>query len=389
MHDVELLEQLGYCPGIENYSRYLTGLPAGHPPPTLIDYFPPDFVTIIDESHITVPQIGSMFRGDRARKSNLVEYGFRLPAALDNRPLNFEEFLARTPTILHVSATPGVFERNAAGPNYSEQVIRPTGLVDPQIEVRPAANQVDDLYSEILATVKEKGRVLVTTLTKRMAEDLTSYYSDLGMKVRYLHSDIDSIQRVELLRDLRLGAYDVLVGINLLREGLDLPEVRLVAVMDADKEGFLRSKSSLIQTVGRASRNVQGRVLFYGDRMTDSMRACIDETDRRRAIQVAYNKERGIEPQSILKKMLPGLRELYGLSDDNDSKASKPKTRLLKDLKIKSTEDLDKVIRKKTQEMKKAASALNFEKAAEIRDTIAALRDLYLSFGPDEGAPEV
>ena len=385
MHDVELMEQLGYCPGIENYSRYLTGLPPGSPPPTLLEYFPSDFLTIIDESHITVPQISGMFRGDRARKQNLVESGFRLPAALDNRPLNFEEFLVRAPMILHVSATPGKFELEAAGAHLSEQIIRPTGLIDPPIEIRKAANQVDDLYGELIKTAKAGGRVLITTLTKRMAEDLCAYYADLGIKVKYLHSDIDSIERVELLRDLRKGVFDVLIGINLLREGLDLPEVRLVAVMDADREGFLRSRSSLIQVVGRASRNAEGRVLFYGDQVTQSMRQCIDETDRRRAIQVAYNEQHGITPQSIIKKMLPGLRELYGLAEEIESPKGKPITRLMKDFKIKNASDLDKVIRKKTSQMKKAAAALEFEKAAELRDTIAALRDLYLAFGPSDG----
>jgi excinuclease ABC subunit B len=389
MHDIETMEHLGFCPGIENYSRYLTGVPPGHPPPTLLDYFPKDFLTIIDESHITNPQINGMYRGDRARKQVLVDYGFRLPSALDNRPLNFEEFLERTQQILHVSATPSPFELQASGGRISEQVIRPTGLVDPQIEVRPAKNQVDDLYGEILKAVSAQGRVLVTTLTKKMAEDLSRYFSEMNVKCRYLHADIDSLERVELLRGLRKGDFDVLIGINLLREGLDLPEVRLVAVMDADKEGFLRSRSSLIQVVGRAARNSEGRVIFYGDKITDSMRACIDETDRRRAKQVEYNTEHGITPQTIIKDLPIELRKLYGIDPEADTAPTSVYGKRLDDLEaagVKSVGELDKLITKKSKEMKKLAADLEFEKAAARRDEIAGLKDLLLRFGDDTSA---
>mgnify|MGYP003684426403 CR=1 FL=1 len=383
MNDVELLEELGYCPGIENYSRYLTGSPPGHPPPTLLDYFPKNFLTIIDESHVTVPQIGAMYRGDRARKENLVNFGFRLPAALDNRPLKFDEFLERTGPIIHVSATPGKYEVEQTQGQYIEQIIRPTGLIDPSITVKPAKNQVDDLLVEIRETVASEGRVLITTLTKRMAEDLCSFYLDIGIKVKYLHSDIDSLERSEILQDLRRGDIDVLIGINLLREGLDLPEVKLVAIMDADKEGFLRSRSSLIQTVGRAARNAEGRVIFYADRITKSMKECIDETDRRRTIQDDYNKKHGITPETIKKKMGPGLREIYGLATDEVTRPSGNVDKIVKDNNIHSSKALEKLIQKKTKEMKKAAAALEFEKAAEIRDTITALKDRLLVYGDD------
>ncbi len=379
MHDVELLEQLGFCPGIENYSRYLTGVPEGSPPPTLLDYFPDDFITIVDESHLTFPQIGGMFRGDRARKQNLVDFGFRLPAALDNRPLNFDEFIAKTSCLLHVSATPGEFDLKACGDRVYEQIIRPTGLVDPLIEVRPAKNQVDALLGEIRLTVSRGGRILITTLTKKMAEDLSQYYADLGIKVKYLHADIDSLERTELLRDLRAGIIDVLIGINLLREGLDLPEVQLVAVMDADKEGFLRSRSSLIQVVGRAARNTEGRVLFFADRNSDAMRACIDETNRRRAIQLAFNEKHGITPESIKKSLGKGLREIYGLTDETPGKFVRDANKILSEHKVKSEQDLDKLIRVKTREMKQAAKDLNFELAAELRDTIGVLKDTLLT----------
>ncbi len=385
MHDVEAMEHIGFCPGIENYSRYLTGTAPGLPPPTLLDYFPKDFLTFIDESHITVPQLGGMFRGDRARKSILVDYGFRLPAALDNRPLNFEEFQARVGQIIHVSATPGPFELQQSGGKVSEQIIRPTGLVDPEIEIRPAKNQVDDLYGQILEAVAAKGRVLVSTLTKRMAEDLTRYYVEMGVKVRYLHADVESLERIELLRDLRRGEYDVLIGINLLREGLDLPEVRLVAVMDADKEGFLRSRSSLIQVCGRAARNLDGRVIFYADRTTDSMRGCIEETTRRRIKQSAYNEEHGIVPATIIKALPVSLRVLYGL-DVEDPAVDDQTVKDLGDLGIKSAAELDKMIRKKQKDMKKYAADLEFERAAEIRDEIGKLRDLMLRFGDEDGA---
>ena len=386
MHDVELLEEIGFCPGIENYSRYLTGSAAGAPPPTLLDYFPESFLTILDESHLTVPQIGAMYRGDRARKETLVNFGFRLPAALDNRPLKFDEFLERTDLILHVSATPGKYEVEQAGGHYAEQIIRPTGLIDPQIEIKPTTHQVDDLLSEIRKAMAGGYRVLITTLTKRMAEDLSAYYKDLGIKVRYLHSDIESLERSEILRDLRKGVIDVLIGINLLREGLDLPEVALVAIMDADKEGFLRSRSSLIQTVGRAARNAKGRVIFYADRITDSMKACIDETDRRRTIQVAYNTQHGITPQTIDKKMQPGLREIYGLSSDDGHKPNALVEDLLSEHAIKNISQLEKLIKKKSKEMQKHAADLDFERAAELRDTIAALKDAMLTYMDQTGA---
>jgi excinuclease ABC subunit B len=382
MHDIETLEHLGYCPGIENYSRYLTGTAPGQPPPTLLDYFPKDFLTIIDESHITNPQINGMYRGDRARKQVLVDYGFRLPSALDNRPLNFEEFLGRAGQLLHVSATPGPFEIQASGGRIVEQVIRPTGLIDPAIEVRPARGQVDDLYGEIIKAVQLQGRVLVTTLTKRMAEDLSRHFAEMGVKARYLHADIDSLERVELLRDLRKGEYDVLIGINLLREGLDLPEVRLVAVMDADKEGFLRSRSSLIQVVGRAARNSDGRVIFYADRITDSMRACMDETDRRRTIQEAYNKEHNITPQTIIKSLPVSLRKLYGL--DPEPEVPSATVDDLAAAGVASIEELGKLIATKQKEMKKLAAALEFEQAADLRDEINRLKGTMLAIGGDD-----
>ncbi len=386
MHDVELLEEIGFCPGIENYSRYLTGAAPGSPPPTLLDYFPDKFLTIIDESHITVPQIGAMYRGDRARKETLVNFGFRLPAALDNRPLKFDEFLERSDLLLHVSATPGKYEVEQAGGHYAEQIIRPTGLIDPQIEIRPTTHQVDDLLGEIRKAITGAYRVLITTLTKRMAEDLSAYYKDLGIKVRYLHSDIESLERSEILRDLRKGVIDVLIGINLLREGLDLPEVALVAIMDADKEGFLRSRSSLIQTVGRAARNVDGRVIFYADRITDSMKACLDETDRRRTIQMAYNSAHGITPTSIKKEMQPGLREIYGLSSDDGHQPKAAVDALLTEHAVKNLAQLEKLIKKKTKEMQKHAADLDFEKAAELRDVVAALKDTLLAFMDETGA---
>ena len=386
MHDVELLEEIGFCPGIENYSRYLTGSAPGQPPPTLLDYFPEKFLTIIDESHITVPQIGAMYRGDRARKETLVNFGFRLPAALDNRPLKFDEFLERTDLILHVSATPGKYEVEQAGGHYAEQIIRPTGLIDPQIEIRPTTHQIDDLLSEIRKAVTGGYRVLITTLTKRMAEDLSAYYKDLGIKVRYLHSDIESLERSEILRDLRKGVIDVLIGINLLREGLDLPEVALVAIMDADKEGFLRSRSSLIQTVGRAARNVDGRVIFYADRITDSMQACLDETDRRRTIQMAYNAKHGVTPMTIKKEMQASLREIYGLSSDDGHKPKAIIDDLLSEHQVKSMAQLEKLIKKKSKEMQKYAADLDFEKAAEVRDVVAALKDTMLAFMDQTGA---
>jgi excinuclease ABC subunit B len=386
MHDVELLEELGFCPGIENYSRYLTGAAPGQPPPTLLDYFPKEFLTIIDESHITVPQIGAMYRGDRARKENLVNYGFRLPSALDNRPLKFDEFLERTDKIIHVSATPGKYELEQTGGKYAEQIIRPTGLIDPLIEIRPITNQVDELLGEIKKTIQVGGRILITTLTKRMAEDLTSYYRDLGIKVKYLHSDIESLERSEILRDLRKGNIDVLIGINLLREGLDLPEVQLVAIMDADKEGFLRSRSSLIQTVGRAARNANGRVIFFADQITQAMRECMDETERRRRIQTQYNQDHGITPQTIQKEMQQSLREIYGLSTDDHHQPKVSADKLLSEHNVKSVRELEKLITRKQKEMQKAAAELEFEKAAEIRDTIAALKDTLLVYMDEAGS---
>jgi excinuclease ABC subunit B len=374
MQDVESLEQIGFCSGIENYSRYLTGKSPGEPPPTLLDYFPEGFITIIDESHLTVPQINGMYKGDRSRKETLVNFGFRLPSALDNRPLNFNEFKERVDKVLYVSATPGKYEIDATDGAVSEQVIRPTGLIDPKVEIRSAKNQVDDLYTQISATVKT-GRVLITTLTKKMAEDLTEYYRDMGIRVRYLHSDIVTLERANLLRDLRKGEYDVLIGINLLREGLDLPEVELVAIMDADKEGFLRSRSSLIQIVGRAARNSKARVIFYADKETDSMKAAITETERRRQIQLEHNEKHGITPQTVMKNIPDDLRAIYGLSEGQievkDSDLDK-----LQELGIKSRDELDKFISKKTKKMQKAAGELDFETAAEIRDEIKQLKEI-------------
>lgn len=367
LQDVETLEQLGFCPGIENYSRYLTGKVAGQPPDTLLDYFPQKFLTIIDESHIAVPQLRGMFFGDRSRKQTLVNYGFRLPAALDNRPLNFDEFLAKTDQLLYISATPAEWERQQAGKRYTELIIRPTGLVDPRIEVRPASGQVDDFLGEINQTVQAQGRVLVTTLTKKMAEELTRYYQDFGIRIRYLHADIDSLERAELLRDLRRGEYDVLVGINLLREGLDLPEVQLVAVMDADKEGFLRSKTSLIQIVGRAARNAEARVVFYADRRTQSIDACIDETERRRHLQLAHNDKHNIVPRTVKKDLPQDLREIFGLRQPEAAAT----------VAVNSSE-IEKTIVRKTRAMRKAASTLDFEKAAELRDEIQSLRLMLL-----------
>ena len=388
LQDIESLEQLGFCPGIENYSRYLSGKKMGEPPPCLLDYFPEDFITMIDESHITIPQIGGMFRGDRSRKETLVEYGFRLPSALDNRPLNFEEFLERSPNILCVSATPGDWELNQPGVNTSEQIIRPTGLIDPSVSVIPATNQVDDLYSKMIITIKNKGRVLITTLTKKMAEDLSQYYQDMGLKVRYLHSDIDSLARTELLRELRQGVFDVLIGINLLREGLDLPEVQLVAVMDADKEGFLRSQRSLIQIVGRAARNVDAQVIFYADKVTDSMQYAIDETQRRRTIQMKYNEKNNIVPKTIIKSMPDDLRTIYGLGDVEKSSESQNSFEqdtldYLKKSKIKNSTDLTKLIKRKTKEMQKFAGKLEFEKAAELRDELKKLEAMFIVFADE------
>ena len=364
MFDLEMIKEIGYCHGIENYSRHLTGRFQGQPPPTLFDYLPPDALLIMDESHQTVPQVRGMFHGDRARKEVLVEYGFRLPSALDNRPLSFEEFETRMPQTMFVSATPGPYELKASGGVVVEQVIRPTGLMDPPIEVRPVKGQVDDLLAEIRQRVAKRERVLVTTLTKRMAEDLTQYYHELGVRVRYLHSDIDTLERVEILRDLRRGGFDVLVGINLLREGLDLPEVSLVAVLDADKEGFLRSGGSLIQTAGRAARNVFGRVIMYANTVTDSMRMAISETERRRTLQAAYNEAHGITPTTIVKDIEGVLSSVYerdyggALALDDSDSPDESAARLA---------DLER-------QMKQAAADLDFEAAAAFRDRIAAIK---------------
>jgi excinuclease ABC subunit B len=361
-----MIKEIGYCHGIENYARHLTGRQPGEPPPTLLDYLPEDSLTIVDESHQTVPQIRGMYHGDRSRKEVLVAYGFRLPSALDNRPLNFEEWEQRVGQRLFVSATPGPYELRGAGGVVVEQIIRPTGLVDPVIEVRPVKGQVDDLLAEIRERASRRERVLVTTLTKRMAEDLTQYYQELGVKVRYLHSDIDTLERIQILRDLRKGEFDVLVGINLLREGLDLPEVSLVAILDADKEGFLRSGGSLIQTVGRAARNVNGRAIMYADRMTDSMRQAIDETGRRRTIQEAYNREHGITPASIVKAIDEVLASVYERdyvtvgADDGDG--------------FRTHAELEAHVSQLQAQMKAAAANLEFEKAAKLRDRIKHLR---------------
>src|SRR5262245_44818871 len=372
LYDLELLEEMGFCPGIENYSRHLTGRQPGEPPPTLFSYFPSDFLLFLDESHVTVPQVGGMYRGDRSRKETLVEYGFRLPSALDNRPLNFEEFESMQNQVIYVSATPAAYESQKRDRAVIEQVIRPTGLMDPAIMVRPARSQVDDLLEEIRKRVERKERVLVTTLTKRMAEDLTEYYQDLNVKVRYLHSDIETIERVEIIRQLRMGQFDVLVGINLLREGLDLPEVSLVAILDADKEGFLRSDRSLIQTIGRAARNVYGTVILYADSMTDSMKRAIDETERRRQLQATFNQKHGITPQSIVKSLGSPLVKVYDADYvDVPLVADKPAKY--------GVAELPRQIRKLQKEMKQAAERLEFERAAELRDRIRELENQELT----------
>ena len=372
MFDLEMIREIGYCHGIENYARHLTGRSAGEPPPTLLDYLPEDALVIVDECHQTVPQVRGMFHGDRARKEVLVEYGFRLPSALDNRPLSFEEWEQRVSQVVFVSATPGPYELAKAGGVVVEQVIRPTGLMDPPIEVRPVRGQVDDLLAEIRARAERRERVLVTTLTKRMAEDLTSYYQELGVKVRYLHSDIDTLERVEILRDLRRGVFDVLVGINLLREGLDLPEVSLVAILDADKEGFLRSAGSLIQTSGRAARHVGGKVIMYADRMTASMKSAISETERRRALQASYNEEHGITPESVVRQIDDVLASVYE-RDYSVGPASRDS-----DDRFRTQADLDAEIGRLEKEMKSAAANMEFERAAAVRDTLKALRSREL-----------
>ena len=375
-YDLEMIQQVGFCSGIENYSRHMDGRPAGSAPATLIDYFPEDFLTIIDESHVTVPQIGGMYEGDMSRKRNLVEFGFRLPSAVDNRPLTFDEFEARVGQTVYMSATPGDFELEAAQGEFVEQVIRPTGLVDPKVTVKPTKGQIDDLIDEIRQRTAKNERVLVTTLTKRMAEDLTDYLLDNGIKVRYLHSDIDTLQRVELLRQLRLGEYDVLVGINLLREGLDLPEVSLVAILDADKEGFLRSTKSLIQTIGRAARNVSGEVIMYADQITESMQEAIDETERRREKQIAYNEEHGIDPQPLRKAIADILDQVYedGDADASPSLASDAAVADRPDVANMASDEVQQLIDDLTVQMRDAAGELKFELAGRLRDEIADLK---------------
>jgi excinuclease ABC subunit B len=372
MFDLEMMREIGYCHGIENYARHLTGRAPGEPPPTLLDYLPADALIVVDESHQTVPQVRGMYAGDRARKEVLVAYGFRLPSALDNRPLNFLEWEKRAAQVVFVSATPGPYELSKAQGVIVEQIIRPTGLIDPPIDVRPVKGQVDDLLQEIRGRAERHERVLVTVLTKRMAEDLTQYYQELGVRVRYLHSDIDTLERIEILRDLRRGAFDVLVGINLLREGLDLPEVSLVAILDADKEGFLRSAGSLIQTSGRAARNVNGRVIMYADKMTDSMRGAIGETDRRRAIQAAYNAEHGITPQSIIKQIDEVMSSVYERDYLLPAYLREPSE------PFRTQDEIEAHIKTLRDQMKAAAANLDFEKAASLRDDIKRLRDQEL-----------
>jgi len=367
--DLEMIKSVGFCHGIENYSRHFSGRLPGEPPPTLLDYFPRDFLIFIDESHVTVPQLHAMWHGDRSRKQNLVDYGFRLPSAMDNRPLRFEEFETRTGQIVYVSATPGPYELTKSAGVVVEQIIRPTGLVDPQVEIRPVKGQIDDLLAEIRDRASNNQRVLVTTLTKRMAEDLANYYTEVGVRCRYMHSEIETLERIKLLRDLRKGEYDVLIGINLLREGLDLPEVSLVAILDADKEGFLRSQGSLIQTIGRAARHLEGRAILYADRMTDSMRRAIDETDRRREKQVAYNEEHGITPQTVIRAINDSLATV--LKADYADLTEEDQTGMPD---IANQAELDTYIAKLETEMREAAKKFEFEKAAKLRDTVKELR---------------
>jgi excinuclease ABC subunit B len=374
--DLEMIKSMGYCHGIENYSRHFSGRLPGEPPPTLLDYFPRDYLLFVDESHATIPQVHGMWFGDRSRKQNLVDYGFRLPSAMDNRPLKFEEFENRVHQTIYVSATPGPFELTKSAGVVVEQVIRPTGLVDPQVEIRPVKGQIDDLLAEIRDRAKRNERVLVTTLTKRMAEDLAGYYTEVGVRCRYMHSEIETLERVKLLSGLRKGEFDVLIGINLLREGLDLPEVSLVAILDADKEGFLRSAGSLIQTMGRAARHVEGRAILYADRTTDSMRRALDETNRRREIQEAYNEENGITAQSIISLTDMGLAQIlkaeYGDVVEEEAAG-------IPDFATQA--ELDAYLTKLEIEMREAAKKFEFEKAARLRDTIKELRDKEFLFG--------
>jgi excinuclease ABC subunit B len=373
--DLEMIKSVGYCHGIENYSRHFSGRMPGEAPPTLLDYFPRDFLLFIDESHVTVPQLHGMWHGDRSRKQNLVDYGFRLPSAMDNRPLKFEEFETRTNQIMYVSATPGPYELTKSSGVVVEQIIRPTGLLDPPVEIRPIKGQIDDLLAEIRARAAVNERVLVTTLTKRMAEDLAGYYTEVGVKCRYMHSEIETLERVRLLRDLRRGEYDVLIGINLLREGLDLPEVSLVAILDADKEGFLRSQGSLIQTIGRAARNINGRAILYADKMTDSMRRALDETERRRVTQQAYNEENGITPESILRPLDMALAQILKAeyADLTEQDETTPE--------FGSQQELDVFVAKLETEMREAAKKFEFEKAAKLRDRVKELRTKEFLFG--------
>ncbi len=380
LFDIEMLEEMGYCTGIENYSRHLTGRAPGEPPPTLLDYFPEDFLLVVDESHVTLPQVGGMYRGDRSRKETLVEFGFRLPSALDNRPLRFDEFEQRIHQALYVSATPARHELEKAGGEIVEQLIRPTGLVDPQMEIRPARSQVDDLLEEVRRVVARGERVLVTTLTKRMAEDLTRYYAELGLKTTYLHSDIDTLERVKIIRELRQGAHDVLIGINLLREGLDIPEVSLVAILDADKEGFLRSETSLIQTAGRAARNVGGRVILYADQVTGSIRRAVEECSRRRDLQLAYNREHGITPESVKKRIDDVLSSVYEMDYVTVPLAAE------EEAPYRTPEEVDQEIGRLRRKMLEAAAALEFEEAAGLRDRIRSLQELEMRLFPEGGA---
>jgi len=374
--DLEMIKSMGYCHGIENYSRHFSGRLPGEPPPTLLDYFPRDFLLFIDESHATIPQVHGMWYGDQSRKQNLVDYGFRLPSARDNRPLKFEEFENRIHQTIYVSATPGPYELTRSAGVVVEQVIRPTGLIDPEVEIRPVKGQIDDLLAEIRDRAKRNERVLVTTLTKRMSEDLAGYYTEVGVKCRYMHSEIETLERVKLLAGLRKGEYDVLIGINLLREGLDLPEVSLVAILDADKEGFLRSAGSLIQTMGRAARHLEGKAILYADRITDSMRRAMDETDRRRAIQRAYNEEHGIVPQSIINKMDMGLAQIlkaeYGEVETEEAEGVP---------EFASRAELDAFVAKMETEMREAAKRFEFEKAAKLRDSIKELKEKEFLLG--------
>jgi len=381
-YDIEMTRELGYCQGIENYSRYLDNRSPGTPPTTLLDYFPKDFLLFIDESHVTVSQIGGMYRGDRARKETLVKFGFRLSSALDNRPLNFEEFKSRIGQTVYVSATPGDYELNNSKDIISEQLIRPTGLLDPMIEIKSASTQIEDLVTEVKNTITKKSRVLVTTLTKKMSEELSEYLGEKGIKVRYLHSEIDNLERLEILRELRLGQIDCLIGINLLREGLDLPEVELVAILDADKEGFLRSRRSLIQTAGRAARNVNGRVILYANKITKSIQACLDETSRRREYQESYNKEHGITPKTILKQIPENLKKLYNLDFGDEYETYLEKLARSVEYKnvLKNPKKLHQHIQKLTKSMQREAMKMEFEKAAELRDQIQMLKEYQLNF---------